>query len=375
MKKRVRTPIIWFGAFMALMLFQTSYMRLGTITAFVTLILTIFTTFTSGNTSIKHFYVPRVSKLLILFLFMTSLVTIVAGDLPSYYARYVAQILLCVVLMAIPSLNKSEEDFLKTVFIMATVFYALLTIRSCYQLGAVRYYHGDIILFNSALDPNFIGISFVAASVLVLSNILEGRKRLINAGGYVILIVAIVYTASRGNMLCLLISNALLMLTFLQKKEVALWVRVLWITIVVVAMLYMSDYLASNFTQQWERITVFGEENDNGRFELWKEAAEAWLQSPVLGNGLGAMYRIYGKATHNTYFQLLSETGILGFAIFVSFSIKLLFEMFKTNKAYFCLLVGCLIQIAFLDALENRCLWVILCWLSLMPKRTELLKV
>ena len=45
MNGKIRTPIIWFGMFMALMLFQTSYMRLGTITAFTTLAMTIFATF------------------------------------------------------------------------------------------------------------------------------------------------------------------------------------------------------------------------------------------------------------------------------------------------------------------------------------------
>lgn len=65
MTRNVRTPIIWFGMFMALMLFQTSYMNLGTITAFITLSLTIFTAFTSGNTSVRRFYVPGVSKMLI----------------------------------------------------------------------------------------------------------------------------------------------------------------------------------------------------------------------------------------------------------------------------------------------------------------------
>lgn len=372
MTRNVRTPIIWFGMFMALMLFQTSYMNLGTITAFITLSLTIFTAFTSGNTSIRRFYVPGASKILIVFLVVTSLITIISGNLPSYYTKYVAQILLCIVLMAIQPLDENEADFLKKVFIIASVVYAILAIRSCYQLGASRYYHGRIILFNTGLDCNFIGIPFVAASVLVLNNILEGKKRLINAFCYVILAVAIVYTASRSNMLCLLISNALVLLFFLNKKNVPFWIRLIWIAVVIVVALYISGYFASNFSQQWERMTVFGEGSDNGRFELWERAFNAWKHSPILGNGLDAMYRTYGKATHNTYFQLLSEAGLLGLCIFVSFAIYLLSKMFRTNKVYFCLLIGCLIQIAFLDALENRCLWVILCWFSLMPNKMDI---
>ena len=371
MTRNVRTPIIWFGMFMALMLFQTSYMNLGTITAFITLSLTIFTAFTSGNTSVRRFYVPGVSKMLIVFLVVTSLITMISGILPSYYTKYAAQILLCIVLMAIPSLDENEADFLKKVFIIASVVYAFLAIRSCYQLGASRYYHGSIILFNTVLDPNFIGIPIVAASSLVLNNILEGKKRLINVLCYVILAVAIVYTASRSNMLCLLFSNSLVLLFFLKNRDTPIWIRLIWIVVVLVGALYISGYFASNFSQQWERMTVFGEGSDNGRFELWNRAFVAWKHSPIFGNGLSAMYQTYGRATHNTYFQLLSETGLLGLCIFVSFAIHLLIKMYRTNKVYFCLLIGCLIQIAFLDALENRCLWVILCWFSLMPNKME----
>lgn len=372
MTRNVRMPIIWFSMFMSLMLFQMSYMRLGTITAFVTLLLTVFTAFTSGNVSIRQFYIPRDSKILVFFLVLTSLVTFASGSFPSYFLRYAAQILLCIVLLAVPSLDKTEEDYLRNVFIASAVFYSLLAIRSCYQLGASRYYHADIILFNNvSLDPNFIGIAFVAASVLVLNNILDGKKRLINALCYIILLVAIVYTASRSNMLCLLISNSLVLLTFLQKNNFALWVRIFWILFVALAVFFLSGYFASNFTQQWERMTIFGEGSDNGRLELWNRAFNVWEQSPVFGKGLGAMYHIYGKATHNTYFQLLSETGLLGLTVFIWFAIRLLLKMFKTNKVYFALLIGCLIQIAFLDALDNRCLWVILCWFSLMPNKME----
>ena len=35
--------------------------------------------------------------------------------------------------------------------------------------------------------------------------------------------------------------------------------------------------------------------------------------------------------------------------------------------AWFCALMGVLVQIAFLDALSNRCLWILLCWVAMLP--------
>lgn len=371
MREKIRPPIIWFSFFAALMLFQTSYMGLGTISAFVTLAATILTAFMSGTVSLQKFYLSRDSGSLLIFLLIVSMVTVISGSLPNGFSRFVAQIILCIVLIAMEPINRREEEFIKTVFIIAALAYAVLTIRSCYQLGTTRYYHSSIKLFNAMLDPNFIGIPFVAASVLVLNNILTGKKRLLNAACYIVLAVAIVYTASRGTMICLALSNALVVLSYMQKKDVHVLAKILWIVLIIIAIGFLSGYLETNYTTQWERMTSFGEGADNGRFELWTRAAEAWRESPLFGKGLGGMYRIYGKATHNAYLQLLSETGALGTILFLTFMVRLLKKMLKADKVYFCLLVGTFGQIAFLDALDNRVLWVELCWLSMIAKSRE----
>ena len=374
-KEKIRTPINWFAVFMSLMLFQTSYLRLGTITAFVSLLLVIITAWMSQNISLSHFRLSADSIILIVFLICTFIITFFYGSLPGSFSRYAAQIILCVVLMAMPSINDKETDFLEKVFILASVVYAILIIISCYRLAGQRYYHGSIVLFNTELDPNFVGIPLVATSVLVLNKILCKGKRLLNIFFYIVLAIAIVYTASRGNMLSFILSNALLVLVYMRKKNVAFYVKAIWIIFIAVAIIYLSNYLSVFLPEQWKRVFMVGEGSDNGRFELWKRAIEAWGMHPVFGNGLGSMYRIFGKATHNTYFQLLSETGLLGFLLFVAFLINLLRKTFKFDKVYFCLLLGCLFQIAFLDALDNRCLWVILCWMALLPKNREVLEV
>lgn len=370
-KEKIRTPIKWFAVFISLMLFQTSYMRLGTITAFASLLLVIVTALLSGNVSVSNFRLPENSGILIAFLVCTFTVTFFHGSFPNYFSRYAAQIILCVVLMAMPSINDKEADFLETVLILASVVYAILIIISCYRLAEQRYYHGSIVLFNTALDPNFVGIPLVATSVLVLNKILCKNKRVLNLLFYIILAVAIVYTASRGNMLSFIISNALLVLVYMTKNNVALHTKVIWIVFIAVTIFFLTNYLPIFLPEQWERMSTFGEGSDNGRFELWKRAIEAWKMHPIFGNGMGAMYGVFGKATHNTYFQLLSETGLLGFMLFVIFVIRILKKVFRFDKVYFCLILGCLFQIGFLDALDNRCFWVILCWLSLLPKTKE----
>lgn len=371
MKEKIRTPIFWFATFMALMLFQTPYRSLGTLTALFTMTMTIIMAFFSGNISLRQFYFPMVSRVLLVFLCITVLVSWAYGDLPGSVTRYVAQIVLCIALLAIPPVNEREERFLHTIFIVASVVYAVLAIRSCMILGSSRYYHGHIVLFKTRFDPNFIGIPLVAASVLTLNNLLEGNRRFLNAIAYITLVLAIVYTASRGNLLSLAFSNAIVAVFFLRRKGIPFRVRMLVISVVVILAFFMVGHFTVNYSRQWERMTAFGEGADNGRFNLWSRAFDVWKKHLFFGCGFGGMFRDYQSASHNTYFQLLSETGIIGFSLFAYFVGSLLLRMYRKRKVYFALLAGCLLQIMFLDALDNRCVWVILCWLSLIPARKE----
>lgn len=57
-------------------------------------------------------------------------------------------------------------------------------------------------------------------------------------------------------------------------------------------------------------------EGATGRFDLWRQAIDMWFDSPIFGNGMSAFYDRYHGAAHNTYLQVLAETGVVGFALY-----------------------------------------------------------
>lgn len=71
----------------------------------------------------------------------------------------------------------------------------------------------------------------------------------------------------------------------------------------------------------------------SGRYELWAQAIDLWVQSPVWGNGF-ASYYYYGHAAHNTFLQILAEAGVIGLTIFVSLILSVVVSVFKYNSAY-----------------------------------------
>lgn len=370
MNDKIRAPIIWFGMFMALMLFQTSYMRLGTITAFSTLAMTIFTAFIGRYTSLRRFYFPMESRCMLLFFLLSSITTMFSNYIPSYFPRYAAQIILFLVLATL-TLNNKEIEFLRTVFIIATVIYAAMTIYSCIQAGSARYIHSSILLFNTKIDPNFIGIPFVAASSLVLDNILTKKRKIINLVLYSVIVIAIVYTASKSNFMCLAVSNILVLFNFIHKRNIKLSLRILGLLLFFAIVIYGIRFISMEYAEQWARMSEFGEGGDNGRYTLWKRAFSVFYSSPLFGNGLGHMVSAYGKATHNTYLQLLCETGIIGSLLFISAIIIIIKKLRHSNKVYLILFLSMLLQVAFLDALDNRCFWIVICWMNLLPNLKE----
>lgn len=113
------------------------------------------------------------------------------------------------------------------------------------------------------------------------------------------------------------------------------------------------------------------------RFNFWRNAANLFLNNPIIGNGLGS-FRHYQSSLynntwyvqcHNTWWQILSEHGI--FAAFIMMSI-LIFELThcsSTYKRFLLILMG-----VFFCSFETVYLQVLILVLYLIGTSNERLK-
>lgn len=362
-KENIRLVVICYSLFLALMLYQTSYKNLGTITAFSTILLTIIVLLFSSKIKIK---INLANITLFLFLLYLILETAIMPQLLSTSYKLIAQIIFFLVLSSI-TLNKQEEKYIKTIFILASIIYGILTIYACNLNYLAGYLHNDISLFNTKLDPNFIGIPLTASMSLVFYSFLYEKKRLISAAIYLLLAISIIYTASRGSFSTAIFSSALILLIYICNRDVSISKKVLIVLIVLVLGMFLIYFFSSTFSDHWDRMSDFTDTTGNSRISLWKRSLKAWRTHPILGVGLNGIYRLYGTATHNTYLEVLCETGIIGFILFISFIFKIVQKCYFVDISIFCMFMGILLQIAFLDALDNRCFWVVLCWIAMLP--------
>ena len=61
-----------------------------------------------------------------------------------------------------------------------------------------------------------------------------------------------------------------------------------------------------------------GGDASNGRFDLWKNAVDLFLESPLLGHGVGFFEKVNDSYyPHQFFLQVLCEFGIIGSIIFL----------------------------------------------------------
>jgi len=106
------------------------------------------------------------------------------------------------------------------------------------------------------------------------------------------------------------------------------------------------------------------------RFNMWNLADELFVKSPIIGNGIDS-YKSYINESyngtryvqcHNTYWQILSELGIIGTILFATALIRILNENSK-NSNYFLLFV----YIIYAMTYETIALQFVIAILYLLP--------
>jgi len=250
-------------------------------------------------------------------------------------------------------------------------------------------YHSQVVLFNryflyfliflmgSAIGNrkklNFVCSAFISSSILLGIGGLWGyffvyRERLIYVFYYRILFSQYIAMYTPFVWICSLLcknkffkffsifSSLLLIPCLILNGSRAAWIGVPLSILLIYIISKRKKLLAISFIvfllfalffipmQKRDIFTSFKTDTWGNRTDLWKAASSIFLDYPLTGAGLG-MYEkllyVYGPKqgyseghihlhSHNTYLEILSETGILGFSAFLG----ILFIFFRVIFSY-----------------------------------------
>lgn len=161
------------------------------------------------------------------------------------------------------------------------------------------------------------------------------RARFLFLAGIMVTFLGVFFTVSRSGMLLLFGACGLILIMQPKIKN-----KAGLITLVLVGLLILSVYSDNIFKIIGSIFPAITEGTDTVglRYNLWRAGWRMWLDQPFQGVGIG-MYNsrlwrymqgmtgptVGSTSPHNTYIQVLSETGIIGFVLFL----VMLFNAFK----------------------------------------------
>ncbi|CAN5160668.1 hypothetical protein BH11PSE11_BH11PSE11_36720 [soil metagenome] len=152
-------------------------------------------------------------------------------------------------------------------------------------------------------------------------------------------VVGILLSLSRGGMLAMVLEFGLIVMIGMEGRKRLFWLPIL-ILIGAAAIGYQWSKRSEN---QGDSYTAADAENS--RYELWRAAGNLIRANPILGVGslrFSEYARFYGeisydnrgKNTHNTYLEILTGTGFLGFIVFFTMIYQLLKGLHRRPQAH-----------------------------------------
>lgn len=166
-------------------------------------------------------------------------------------------------------------------------------------------------------------------------------KWLIQIGCIILLTVALFLTESRSVLLLLLFFAFLQIIHLLSKKQnsTILIILVMAIIFLLINQTKISTLKLGNIVTS----IVNGSDTVGYRYTLWNAGIKMALDHPLAGVGIGKFGQtlphywpidktILANTAHNTYIEVLAETGIIGFTIFISLLVVTILKYVKIIK-------------------------------------------
>ena len=142
---------------------------------------------------------------------------------------------------------------------------------------------------------------------------------------------ALLLTGSRSGLVCLLFTVLAIVWVSENRKKALTLAIVLFIPLSVYAATQLSDAMFTRYLSLVDS-TVVGADTAQGRINASISQIISVRNNPLFGNGLGTSGETNlnvsgfrrGQITHNLYIEIIQETGLIGFTLFVMIIVAML---------------------------------------------------
>ncbi|HFJ9450889.1 polysaccharide polymerase [Bacillus anthracis] len=215
-------------------------------------------------------------------------------------------------------------------------------------------------------DPNI----FIFYNTIFFMYYMTNLHNMTNIIGLILCVTTSLLTFSRGGILALVLVVFVYVCTssFAKKIKIIMCLLLFGVVIFSLSNSVMGGQLDDILNK---RISDFSHDNGSGRFTLWEAAFKYYLSNPYIGIGAFNFSNYYEFQfneklyVHNTFLEILSESGTIGFLLYSAFLIILMFKLTQytlfREKPYLLLtMIAFLFQMMSLSLIINEAFFLFL---------------
>ncbi|PEC87223.1 polysaccharide polymerase [Bacillus cereus] len=215
-------------------------------------------------------------------------------------------------------------------------------------------------------DPNI----FIFYNTIFFMYYMTNLHNMTNIIGLILCVTTSLLTFSRGGILALVLVVFVYVCTSSFAKKIKIMMSLLLFSVVIFSLSnsVMGGQLDDILNK---RISDFSHDNGSGRFTLWEAAFKYYVSNPYIGIGAFNFSNYYEFQfneklyVHNTFLEILSESGTIGFLLYSAFLIILMFKLTQytlfREKPYLLLtMIAFLFQMMSLSLIINEAFFLFL---------------
>jgi len=278
------------------------------------------------NSAFNFNYLHIIGLVFILWIYISNPQAALMGSSRNWVLTYIQLWVLMYIAGDLLDTPKKQQTVMAifSIFAIISAFYAIQT----GSIGETIYTstRAEGFLDNANAAARYFVVAMVFLSYL-RSTVKNPWLRIFTLIGIIITYLGVFYTVSRTGMLLLVLAQGLILLFQIESRQ---RIRLFFIfMIALIILFFLSDTILDIFESIFPSI-INREDTVGLRINLWKSGWMMWLDHPIRGVGIGRyieelgpyIYRLAGphrwnSIAHNTYIQILSETGIVGFILFI----------------------------------------------------------
>ncbi|TLS51998.1 O-antigen ligase family protein [Paenibacillus antri] len=331
---------------------------------------------------------PLQYELFMVFFIIYYSSTALQFNYPEAHLRFIFAliIILCFYFITRGLLEWCDIESLKKILSVSGLVGCLASL-TYYSIGVLSVggsFIGNSIVYGLRIDrslPRLIGTTsndpniFVYFITLYFFYTLFNLKSKLNILGFILSSLCILLSFSRGAYLAILFGLvvSLFISGNLKRKVKVLFLVSGFTAIVLGAGNYFSDGLNINPVEIiQQRFNSIQDDGGSGRLYLWENALKTFWDNPLFGIGINGTIEYstehysHEGYVHNTFLEVLSESGIIGFLLYLTFWVSILhccvrlLRINSNSKFLIVTFIAMFIQLNSLSILYNESFYIAL---------------